>query len=127
MAISFCLAFSLTFSSKSFFVKFPMVSSWIFISWYLGRMMAPVAGFDFAISLSMVVSQFGSLISPVFSLYSTSFALVRSVRISFRLSIGISSFLASCLMLTVFCSSISDSMSAVLSMVLSVLLAVFNY
>lgn len=64
MAISFFFAFSLMFSSRLFFVKFPRVMSWIFISWFLGRIIVPVVGFMFLISLLMLRSHEGSFTFP---------------------------------------------------------------
>ncbi len=98
MAISFRFAFSLILSSTSFFVKFPMVTSLIFTSWSLGRIIAAEAGLIFSISLLISVIHFGSDIFPVLLSYSMRLCFFRSAMIS---SIGfncISSFFASFLM-----------------------------
>ena len=65
MAISFSFVFNLTFSSRSVSVKFPMMMSWSFISWFLGMIMVPVAGFMFSISLLMSTSHGESFTFPV--------------------------------------------------------------
>jgi len=118
MAISLLLAFSLMFSSRSFSVKFPMVMSWIFISWFFGRIRLPVAGFKLSISSLMLASHGDSVVFPVCWLYCTSSCSLSSFKIFSSCSIGISRFFASCLMSWVFCSWIVDSMSVVVSMIL---------
>ena len=118
MAISFVFAFNLMLSSRSFSVKFPMVMSWIFISWFFGRIRLPVAGFVFSISLLMLVSHGDSVVFPVCWSYCTMLCSRSSFKIFSNCSIGISRFFASCLMSWVFCSSIIDSMSVVLNMFL---------
>lgn len=65
MAISFCLVLSVMFSSRSVSVKFPIVTSWSFISWFFGRIIVPVAGFMPSISLFMLVSHGGIFTFPV--------------------------------------------------------------
>ncbi len=66
MAISFSFDPSLMFSSRSVSVKFAMVMSWSFISWFFGRIIVPVAGFKFLFSLFRFVSHDDGFIFPVF-------------------------------------------------------------
>lgn len=97
---------------------------------YLGRTISPVVGFSFSIFWLMFSSHFGSVTSPVSSLYSIKLYLFRSVSIKCKRSFGISVSLASCLMFFAFCSSRSVIMSATVSIGLnlcSVVLRVWDF
>jgi len=99
MAISFCFAVSLRFSSRSLSVKFPIVMSWSFISWFFGSITVPVAGFMFSISLLMSISHWDSFIFPVCGLLSMRLCSLNSLRIFSTWSSCAPSLLASCFML----------------------------